>query len=194
MIASRLRRLIPLCLFIALTVAACSGPRGVKDTLDIAAVPDSTRRLTYALSGDTAAVLARAVNESACLLLSGYGGLANCREAPTLPDACNDRDLAEVKTQLTPAFEAIPGLRLTSPSVVVNAIPGKIPGAVAAVDGVYDARRSAPCRTWRSDDGACLAIHFDALWILVHAPPQGDRMPDRFEVFLSKAQVCSDRP
>ncbi len=166
--------------FLALT--ACATPQGPKDLTSFAPVPEAARRLTYDLTADPQAVMEEALQQSVCLVLSGK--VAECEDAPQTPDICNQRTTEEITTALRPAFEVLPSIKLTSPSRVKQQVTELIPGAFAT-DEVYDARRRTLCLMWPSPDGGCLAIRTDNIWILLHAPPVGDRTIDRVEVFLA---------
>ena len=125
-----------------------------------------------------------------CLLRSGWQGAPDCRLDPTDASPCNFRTAEEIAQKMRPALASLLRLRLISPSVVKPQVSERIPGAIAT-DEVHDARRDALCREWRQPDGACLAVRYDALWILLHAPPPGDGAVDRIELFLAE-DTCTE--
>jgi hypothetical protein len=171
-------------------LSACSSAKGPGDSLMGAAVPEQPRRVEYTLTADTTAAVEDAVAGATCLLRSGWQGAPDCRFDPTEALPCNFRTADEIAQRFRPVFDTLLRLRLTSPSVVKPQVTDLLPGAVAT-DEVHDARRAALCREWRQADGACLAVRYDALWILLHAPPPGDGAIDRVELFLAE-DTCTE--
>ncbi len=188
----RRSRLVLLSVTLLAGVAACS--RGVKSDQFEAAVPEAPRRMAYQVDAgpapDVAALLARALEQTVCLLRSEQAD--ECEEPDPEPLLCNTRPVAEIRTALKPAFDAIPQMRLTSASSISAELRASVPGGTATTK-VWDARREHLCREWRSADGACVALKVDRVWILLHAPPGGDGRVDRIEVFLAQ-RVCADKP
>jgi len=175
-----------------MVLAACAS-RGAKD-LAYAPVPEAARRLSFDVAGEGPQALDRALEQAVCLVLSSQ--FEECRTAPQEPDLCNQRTRALVDSALRPTFialrDTISGLKLTSPFVAKARLAERLPRAIVT-DEVYDARRSAHCREWSTEDGTCLAIRTDSLWILL----RGGRAPDAtihtVEVYLTTPTTCTNR-
>ena len=186
---SSMRRFTITWLALAILLAGCAA-KGPKDKLWEVGVPDSFSRFVYELKADPDAEIERAISQAICLIRSG--DVLDCKEDPRPETICNDRTNEEVDAAIRPAFQAITGLKLTSPSAINADIPNLIRGAIATTQ-VADARRRFLCREWRNDDGACVAVRVDVIWILLHAPKDGDGSVDKFEVFLAE-RTCGDIP
>lgn len=177
-----------------LVVLSACATRGPKDQLAYAPVPEAARRFSYDVAREGPQALDRALQEAVCLVLSSQ--LQECRAVPDQPDLCNERTALEVTAALRPAFTAIrdtiSALRLTSPSLVKAQLAARIPSAVVT-DEVYDARRSAHCREWRTADGACLAIRTDSLWILLRGGAAPEGTFHTVEIYLTGLSTCTNR-
>lgn len=173
--------------------SACAA-RGPKDDVLYAPVPEAARRLSFDVAGEGPRVLDRALQEAVCLVLSSQ--FAECRDAPRQPDLCNQRTEPDVTAALSPTFngirDVIPELRLTSASVVKVQLEERLPSAVVT-DEVYDARRSAHCREWRTADGSCVAIRADSLWILLRGSPAPEGTLHTIEIYLAAPTTCTNR-
>jgi hypothetical protein len=188
-LVSFMRRFTVRWLPLAILLAGCAAT-GPKDKLWEVGVPDSFSRFVYELGADPDAEIEKAISQAICLIRSG--DLPDCSENPQPETICNDRTNEEVDAAIRPAFEAIVRLKLTSAAMINADIARLIPGAYSTTQ-VADARRSFLCREWRNEDGACVAIRVDVIWILLHASPGGDGSADRFEVFLAEP-TCGDIP
>ena len=174
-------------------LSAC-GPRGAKDRLVLAPVPEAARRLSVDIAGEGPQALNQALEQAVCLVLSSQ--VPECRAAPQEPDLCHPRTRAQVDSALRPTFialrDTLAGLKLTSPSLAKAGLAARLPGAVVT-DEVYDARRSAHCREWSTADGSCLAIRADSLWILLRGSPPPDGTVRSVEIFLAAPTPCTNR-
>ena len=104
---------------------------------------------------------------------------------------CNiKRSEAEIVAALRPSFAALLKLKLESSFLINDRVRTSVPNAIATRE-VRDARRSTLCREWRSDDGACVGIRLDSVWVLLHAPADGDGAIDHMEIFTAEA-VCAE--
>jgi hypothetical protein len=161
------RPVLPLLAVLAIT-AALPGCAGRMSTATIAAVPDSSGRLSYELPADDAeraGAIGRALDGAVCLLRTGSAH--ECRRES--PAACNTRtDSAAMREMLRPAMERIGSLQLRSAFTVDTAITSHVQGATPATV-LLDARRATPCRDWGG--GACAAFRYGGLWWLATAPP-----------------------
>lgn len=176
-----------------LTVLSACTPRGPKDALTFAPVPEGARRLSFDVAKEGPQALDRALEQAVCLVLSSQ--YQECLTAPETPDVCNQRTRAQVDSSLRPTFTALrdtlAALMLTSPSLAKVRLAERLPQAVIT-DEVYDARRTAACREWATEDGTCLAIRTDSLWVLLRGGRAPNAKVQTVEVFLAPPSTCTD--
>lgn len=189
------KRLDVIGALLVLTLSACSGVGGIKDSLSEAPVPEKPGRFTVEVMADTSAAVQQAVNGAVCLIRNGVTKALSCQDDTFFILPCNNRTREDVEALFQPVFDKLIRLQLTSASTDLQGISDLIPGAFAT-ENVSDARRASWCGDWETENGACLAVRFESLWILLHAPwhendpddEEDDAIGpiDRIELFLAE--------
>jgi len=151
----------------------------------VASVPEASARL----NGLTLKGIDSALEQAICLVRSGQA--AQCQDPSGNPHWCDIRSREEVLETLKPVFDVLPKIKLTSRFTVNSEIKRLIPGSIPT-KAVRDARRTYPCDEWNNQDGRCVAIRFDKLWILLHSPARDHGDIDLFEIFLAEPPCPED--
>jgi hypothetical protein len=170
-------------------MTACASQRIAQP--DWCPVPEQTARLEYDLHADSDGkqrVLAKALDDAVCLVLSGKA--KDCQDPDVEPPVCDLRSKEEVRGLLKPAFGAIASLKLESAYSINDAISDQIPGAIPT-RRVRDARREYDCIVWTRDEKPCVAFKYDILWFILESSNQ-DPDVDRIEIFLAEPACSKD--
>jgi hypothetical protein len=152
----------------ALAVAAapgcCEHPSCPNPPNDVAYVWEAKQRITVTQLDD------RAIDLAVCLVQSADGPAC---EHDAQPPVCDTRPPAAVRASLAPVFEKLRGYKLTSPTTAVVEIAKLLPasGDPLVTTAVRDARRQKDCSS--TTDGACVAVRWEELWLLLHADQTG---------------------
>lgn len=173
------RTIISIGIFLSLTSCSLFRPHLATPEDPVASVPEASARLNDL----TLKKIDIALDQAVCLVRSGQA--KQCQDSTSNPNWCDVRSEKQVRNELKAVFDELPKIKLANRFKVNSAIKKLIPDSIPT-KAVKDARRSDSCEAWSNDDGRCVAIKFDILWILLHSPAEGDGSIDRFEIFLAE--------
>jgi len=150
---------------LGLSIAGCAAhPISPNPPNDVAYVWEAKERVTVTALDD------RALDLAVCLVQSADGPAC---EHEAQPPVCDTRPPERVRESLRPVFEKLRDYRLTSPTTAVAELQRRLPsdGNPLVTTAVRDARRQKDCSS--KTDGACVAVRWQELWLLLHADDAG---------------------